>query len=247
LKQSALLAREYGVYLHTHLAETEDEESYCLQKFGYRPVGYMESVDWIGEDVWFAHAVYVNNDEVQKFSHTGCGVAHCPTSNMRLASGIAPIREYLAAGVNVGIGVDGSASNDGSNLLGETRQAMLLARVREGISGYSRSIDPTRELMTARQAIWLGTRGGAAVLGRDDIGSLEAGKCADFFAINLNQIDYGGALHDPVSAVIFCSPVKVDYNIVGGQFVVRDGDLVNLDSRKLIEDHNRLARQLLEL
>ncbi|MFN2126304.1 MAG: 8-oxoguanine deaminase [Anaerolineales bacterium] len=246
LKQSALLAREYGVHLHTHLAETEDEESYCLNKFGYRPVGYMESVDWLGEDVWFAHGVYVNNAEVQKFSHTGCGVAHCPTSNMRLASGIAPIREYLAAGVNVGIGVDGSASNDGSNILGETRQAMLLARVQEGISGYSRSIDPTRKLMTARQAIWLGTRGGAAVLGREDIGSLEQGKCADFFAINLNQIDYGGALHDPVSAVIFCSHVKVDYNVVGGQFVVKGGEIVNLDTRKLIDDHNKLARQLVE-
>jgi cytosine/adenosine deaminase-related metal-dependent hydrolase len=246
LKQSALLAREYGVHLHTHLAETEDEESYCLQKFGYRPVGYMESVDWVGEDVWFAHAVYVNDVEIQKFSHTGCGVAHCPTSNMRLASGIAPIREYLAAGVNVGIGVDGSASNDGSNMIGEARQAMLLARVREGISGYSRSIDPTRKLMTARQAIWLGTRGGAAVLGRKDIGSLEPGKCADFFAINLNQIDYSGALHDPVSAVIFCAPVKVDYNLVGGQFVVKGGELVSLDSGKLVYDHNKLARLLLE-
>jgi cytosine/adenosine deaminase-related metal-dependent hydrolase len=246
LKQSALLAREYGVHLHTHLAETEDEESYCLQKFGYRPVGYMESVDWVGEDVWFAHAVYVNDVEIQNFSHTGCGVAHCPTSNMRLASGIAPIREYLAAGVNVGIGVDGSASNDGSNMIGETRQAMLLARVREGISGYSRSIDPTRKLMTARQAIWLGTRGGAAVLGRKDIGSLEPGKCADFFAINLNQIDYSGALNDPVSAVIFCAPVKVDYNLVGGKFVVKGGELVKLDSGKLVEDHNRLARLLLE-
>jgi cytosine/adenosine deaminase-related metal-dependent hydrolase len=246
LKQSALLAREYGVHLHTHLAETEDEESFCLEKFGYRPVGYMESVDWIGEDVWFAHAVYVNNAEVQKFSHTGCGVAHCPTSNMRLASGIAPIREYLASGVNVGVGVDGSASNDGSNMLGETRQAMLLARVREGISGYSRSIDPTRELMTARQALWLGTRGGAAVLGRKDIGSLEPGKCADFFAINLNHIDYSGALHDPVSAVIFCAPVKVDYNVVGGQFVVKGGELVNHDAKNLVEDHNKLARQLIE-
>lgn len=245
LKQSASLAREYGVHLHTHLAETEDEESFCVQKFGYRPVGYMESVDWVGEDVWFAHTVYVNDDEVQKFAHTGCGVAHCPTSNMRLASGIAPIKEYLAAGVNVGLGVDGSASNDGSNLLGETRQAMLVARVREGISGYSLSNDPNRKLMTARQALWLGTRGGAAVLGRNDIGSLESGKCADFFAINLNKLDYTGALHDPVSAVIFCTPAKVDYNIVGGKFVVKNGELMNLDVGKLVEEHNKLARQLL--
>ncbi len=246
MKQSAALAREYGVHLHTHLAETEDEESFCLQKFGYRPVGYMESVDWVGEDVWFAHAVYVNEAEVQKFAHTGCGVAHCPSSNMRLASGIAPIKEYVAAGVNVGLGVDGSASNDGSHLLAEARQSLLLARVREGITGYSLSNDPNRKLMTAREALWLATRGGAAVLGRQDIGSLEPGKCADFFAINLNRLDYAGALHDPVSAVIFCAPVKADYNLVGGKFVVKDGELVNLDAGKLVEEHNNLAKQLLE-
>ncbi|HBX71307.1 MAG TPA: 8-oxoguanine deaminase [Chloroflexi bacterium] len=246
MKQSAALAREYGVHLHTHLAETEDEESFCQQKFGYRPVGYMESLDWIGSDVWFAHAVYVNAAEVQQFAHTGCGVAHCPSSNMRLASGIAPIREYVAAGVNVGLGVDGSASNDGSHLLGEARQAMLLARVREGITGYSLSNDPNRKLMTARQALWLGTRGGAAVLGRNDIGSLEPGKCADFFTIDLNRLDYAGALHDPVSALVFCAPVKADYTVVGGKFVVKEGHLVNLEVGKLIEEHNRLALQLLE-
>ena len=246
MKQSAALAREYGVHLHTHLAETEDEESFCLQKFGYRPVGYMESVDWVGDDVWFAHAVYVDDAEVQKFAHTGCGVAHCPISNMRLASGIAPVKKYIAAGVNVGLGVDGSASNDGSHLLEEARQAMLVSRVRDGMTGYSLSNDPNRKLMTARQALWLGTRGGAAVLGRDDIGSLEPGKCADFFAINLNRLDYAGALHDPVSAVLFCSPVKVDYTIVGGKFVVQGGELVNLEVGKLVAEHNSLAKQLLE-
>jgi len=247
MKQSAILAREYGVYLHTHLAETEDEESFCLQKFGYRPVGYMEAVDWIGDDVWFAHAVYVNDAEVQKFAHTGCGVAHCPTSNMRLASGIAPIKEYIAAGVNVGVGVDGSASNDSSHLLGEARQALLVSRVRDGVTGFSLSNEPDRKLMTARQALWLGTRGGAAVLGRSDIGSLEPGKCADFFAIDLNQLDYAGALHDPIAAVLFCSPVKADYTVVGGEFIVKDGHLVNLDCGKLVEEHNRLSMQLLEI
>ncbi len=246
MKQSAALARQYGVHLHTHLAETEDEESFCLQKFGYRPVGYMESVDWVGSDVWFAHAVYVNDAEVQKFAHTGCGVAHCPTSNMRLASGIAPIKKYLAAGINVGIGVDGSASNDGSHLLNEARQALLVSRVRDGVTGFSLSNDPNRKLMAARQALWLGTRGGAAVLGRDDIGSLEPGKCADFFAINLNRLDYAGALHDPVSAVIFCAPVKVDYTVVGGEFVVQEGQLVNLEIGKLVEEHNRLVFELLD-
>jgi 8-oxoguanine deaminase len=244
MKQSAKLAREYGVHLHTHLAETEDEEQFCLQRFGHRPVGYMQQVDWVGEDVWFAHAVWVNEAEIQVFAQHHCGVAHCPTSNMRLASGIAPVKEYRAAGVNVGLGVDGSASNDGSDLLAEVRQAMLLARVKEGITGYSLSNDPNRKLLTARDALWLGTRGGAAVLGRDDIGSLEAGKCADFFAINLDRLDYAGALHDPVSAVIFCQPQHVDYTVVGGKFVVKEGHLVNLDEGMLIEKHNAAAKRL---
>ncbi len=244
MKQSAKLAREYGVHLHTHLAETEDEEQFCLQRFGHRPVGYMQEVDWVGEDVWFAHAVWVNKDEIQVFAEHHCGVAHCPTSNMRLASGIAPIQQYRAAGVNVGLGVDGSASNDGSHLLGEARQAMLLARVKEGITGFSLSDDPSRKLMTAREALWLGTRGGAAVLGRQDIGRLEKGKCADFFAINLNRLDYAGALHDPVAAVVFCQPGRVDYTVVGGRFIVKEGQLVTIDEGELIEKHNRAAKRL---
>ncbi len=246
MRQSAALARQYGVHLHTHLAETEDEEQFCLQKFGYRPVSYMQSVDWVGEDVWFAHAVYVNGEEVQTFAKHGCGVAHCPSSNMRLASGIAPVKEYLAAGVNVGLGVDGSASNDGSHMLAEARQAMLLARLKEGITGYSLSNDPSRKLMTGRDALCLATRGGAAVLGRSDIGSLEAGKCADFFAINLNHLDYAGALHDPVAAAVFCHPVRADYTVVGGRFVVRDGQLVTANEQKLVERHNKAAKRLLD-
>ncbi len=246
MKQSAKLAREYGVHLHTHLAETEDEEQFCLQKFGHRPVGYMQAVDWVGDDVWFAHAVWVNDDEIKVFAKHNCGVAHCPTSNMRLASGIAPIREYRAAGVNVGLGVDGSASNDGSHLLAEARQALLLSRAKEGITGFSLSNDPNRKLMTAREALYLGTRGGAAVLGRKDIGSLEAGKCADFFAVNLNRIDYAGAQHDPVSALVFCQPVRVDYTVVGGRFIVKEGRVATLDEGKLIEKHNRASKRLLE-
>ncbi|MBI1793709.1 MAG: 8-oxoguanine deaminase [Chloroflexi bacterium] len=254
MKQSAKLAREYGVHLHTHLAETEDEEQFCLQKFGHRPVGYMQEVDWVGDDVWFAHAVWVNAKEIQVFAKHKCGVAHCPTSNMRLASGIAPIREYRAAGVNVGLGVDGSASNDGSHLLAEIRQAMLLSRVKEGITGFSATPSPAgrgqgegeRKLMSAREALYLGTRGGAAVLGRKDIGSLEPGKCADFFAINLNRLDYAGAQHDPVSAIVFCQPRKVDYTVVGGKFIVKEGQLVTVDERKLIEKHNRASKKLLE-
>ena len=244
LKQSAQLARHYGVHLHTHLAETEDEEQFCLQKFGHRPVGYMQEVDWVGEDVWFAHAVWVNDEEIQVFAKHNCGVAHCPTSNMRLASGIAPIKEYRAAGVNVGLGVDGAASNDGSHLLAEVRNAMLVARVKEGITGYSLSNDPNRKLMTAREALYLGTRGGAAVVGRTDIGSLESGKCADFFAINLNRIGFSG-MHDPVAAVVFGQPVNADYTVVGGKFVVKEGQLVTVEEGKLIERHTRAAKRLL--
>jgi cytosine/adenosine deaminase-related metal-dependent hydrolase len=248
MKESAKLARKYGVHLHTHLAETEDEEQFCLQKFGYRPVGYMQSVDWVGSDVWFAHSVYVNDEEIGVFAKHNCGVAHCPTSNMRLASGIAPVKQYLAAGVSVGLGVDGSASNDGSHLLAEVRQAMLLSRLKEGITGYSLSNDPNRKLMTAREALWLGTRGGAAVLGRTDIGSLESGKCADFFAINLNRLEYaGGAVHDPVSAVVFCQPAQVDYTVVGGKFVVKEGQLVTIDKGKLVEQHNKAAKRLVNI
>ena len=245
MKQSAVLAREYGVHLHTHLAETEDEEQFCLQKFGHRPVGYMQEVGWVGGDVWFAHAIWLNDEEIQVFARHHCGVAHCPMSNMRLASGIAPIKEYRKAGVNVGIGVDGSASNDGSHLLGEVRQAMMLARVREGITGFSLSADPNRKLMTAREALFLGTRGGAAVLGRKDIGSLEVGKCADFFAVNMNRLDYAGAGHDPVSAVVFCQPVRVDYTVVGGKFIVRQGQLMTVDEGILVEKHNQASKKLL--
>jgi 8-oxoguanine deaminase len=245
MKQSAKLARKYGVHLHTHLAETEDEEKFCIERFGKRPVEYMQEVGWVGEDVWFAHAVYVNQDEIKVFAKHQCGVAHCPTSNMRLASGIAPLKEYLAAGVNVGLGVDGSASNDGAHLLSEVRNAMLVSRLKEGITGYSLSDDPNRKLMTARQALYLGTRGGAAVLGRNDIGSLEAGKCADFFAVNLNQLGFAG-MHDPVSAVVFGQPVNVDYTVVNGKFVVKEGQLVTVDRGQLIERHNKAAKRLLQ-
>ncbi|MEW6287729.1 MAG: 8-oxoguanine deaminase [Chloroflexota bacterium] len=245
MKQSAKLAREYGVHLHTHLAETEDEEQFCLQKFGHRPVGYMQEVDWVGGDVWFAHAVWVNDEEIQVFAKHNCGVAHCPTSNMRLASGIAPVKAYRKAGVNVGLGVDGSASNDGSHLLAEVRNAMLVSRVKEGITGFSLSNDPNRKLMTAREALYLGTRGGAAVLGRTDIGSLEPGKCADFFAVNLNRIEFTG-MHDPAAAIVFGQPVRVDYTVVGGKFIVKEGRVVTVDEGKLIEKHNRSAKRLLE-
>jgi len=245
MRQSAVLAREYGVYLHTHLAETKDEEVFCQEKFGFRPVAYMDVLNWVGSDVWFAHSVYVNQDEIRLYTQTGCGVAHCPTSNMRLASGIAPILDMLNAGVKVGLGVDGSASNDGSHLLEEARQAMMVARLRSAFSGASLSDEEAPPLMTARQALEIVTRGSAAVLGRTDIGSLEAGKCADFFAVNLNHLDYAGALHDPVAALVFCAPVGADYTVVGGEFVVKERNFVTVDLPRLVEDHNQAARRLL--
>jgi 8-oxoguanine deaminase len=246
MRESALLARQHGVQLHTHLAETEDEEQFCLRMFGHRPVAYMQELGWMGADVWFAHAVWVSPTEISEFAAQGCGVAHCPTSNMRLASGIAPVREYLEAGVKVGLGVDGSASNDGSHLLAEVRQTMLLARVKEGITGFSLSNDPNRRLMSARQALWLGTRGGAAVLGRQDVGSLAAGKCADFFAVQLERLEFAGAAHDPVSALVFCQPRRVDYLAVGGRWVVKEGNLMTVDEAQLLRHHNRLSKSLLE-
>ena len=250
MKQSAALARHYHVHLHTHLAETQDEEAFCMQIFGKRPVEAMQALDWVGEDVWFAHSVYVNEEEIEVYRRTGCGVAHCPSSNMRLASGAAPIQEMLHAGVKVGLGVDGSASNDGSHLLGEVRQAMLLARLRAGMLGASLSSSetkhPSKRIMSAREALSIATRGGAAVLGRSDIGSLEVGKCADFAAISLNRIDYTGALHDIVAALVFCSPLQVDYTIVAGKFIVRQGQLTTVDLPNLIQRHQRAASRLVQ-
>jgi 8-oxoguanine deaminase len=235
MRESAHLARAYKVHLHTHLAETRDEEDFCLQKFGKRPVDYAEHLEWLGSDVWFAHSVWVNDAEIARYATTGTGIAHCPSSNMRLASGIAPITKMLNARVNVGLGVDGSASNDSSHLLAEARQAMLLQRV---------GGDP--KALTARQALELGTLGGARVLGRDDIGALEQGKAADFIAVNVNRLDFAGALHDPVSALVFCTPPRVDLSVINGKIVVENGELTTVDLPPVIERHNRLAREMVE-
>lgn len=244
MRQSAELARKYHVHLHTHLAETQDEEEFCLKQVGFRPVDYMEEVNWLADDVWFAHAVHVKPEEAERFARHGCGVAHCPSSNMRLASGIAPLWEYLRAGVNVGLGVDGSASNDSSHLLAEARQAMLLARLRAGLEGASLSGKDTPPILTAREVLEMATRGGAVVLGRKDIGSLEKGKCADFLAMNMDQIDYTGSLQDPVAALVFCSPVKVNHLYVQGRPIIRDGHLLTLDLPRLIKKHNQAAARL---
>lgn len=254
LRESAALARDKGVMLHTHLCETLDEERYTLERFGKRPVEWMEGLDWTGPDVWYAHAIHVDDDEIRLFAATGCGAAHCPCSNMRLASGIAPVKKYMAAGVKVGLGVDGSASNDGSNMLAEVRQAMLLARLRLGLmppEGPRKHalLPPSHPLragewMTAREALELATLGGASVLGRDDIGSLEPGKCADFFTLDLNSLQFAGGLHDPVAAVVFCSPQSAKTTVVNGRVVVEDGNIVTMDMAPVIRDHNRLSLAL---
>lgn len=244
MRQSAALARAHDLHMHTHLAETQDEEQFCIETFGHRPVAFMETLDWIGPDVWFAHSVHMNSAEIDLYAQTGCGVAHCPSSNMRLASGIAPIVEMLTAGVKVGLGVDGSASNDSSHMLAETRQAMLVSRLGAGVEGASLSGDDVPPLMTARQALEIATRGGAKVLGREDIGSLEVGKCADFFAVNLNRLEFAGALLDQLAALVFCAPVRADHTVVGGNFVVKEGQLTNVDLPVLIEKHNQAAARL---
>lgn len=241
MRQSAALARQYKVRLHTHLAETIDEEEFCLSEFGHRPMAYAEELDWAGDDVWFAHAVHINHDEARRMAKAGIGVAHCPSSNMRLSSGIAPIRRFRKEGVDVGLGVDGSASNDSSHMLAEARQALLISRLGSAVAP---EIDELPGMMAAREALEIATLGGAAVLGRQDIGALEVGKQADFIAIDLNRIDFAGGLHDPVAATVLCQPAKVDYNVVGGQMVVKEGHLTTLEMEAVIEKHNQAAARL---
>ncbi len=240
MRQSAAQARAAGVTLHTHLAETMDEEEFCRERFGMPPFAYAESLDWAGGDVWFAHAVFPGEGGVEWLAATGTGVAHCPSSNMRLASGIAPVRDYLAAGVRVGLGVDGSASNDGGHLLGEARQAMLLARlaVAPGVGEGG--------LMPARAALELATLGGAAALGRDDIGSLRPGMCADFAAFPTARIGLAGALHDPVAALVLCGPFFAAHTYVHGRALVSGGRPATVELERLIERHNRAARRLVQ-
>ncbi|MCB2224069.1 MAG: 8-oxoguanine deaminase [Actinobacteria bacterium] len=239
MRRTAELARAHGVRLHTHLAETADEEGFCLETFGARPVAYAEEVGWAGPDVWYAHGVFIDDGEIARMAGAGTGVAHCPSSNMRLASGIAPVARYLAAGVPVGLGVDGSASNDGSHMLGEARLAMLLARL-----NAAPSLEGGPQ-MAARTALEMATLGGAAVLGRDDIGSLAAGRCADFFTLDLGRIEYAGGLHDPVAAALLCAPTPAVHTYVQGRAVVSGGECTCLlHEGHWIEEHNRAAMRL---
>ena len=234
MRESRALAEAYGVRCHTHLAETLDEERFCLEQFGRRPVEYAEELGWAGDDVWWAHCVHVNDAEMRRMAHNGTGVAHCPTSNMRLGSGIAPVRRMLDLGVRVGLGVDGSASNDGSHMLAEARQALLLQRV----GGNPKAL-------SAQEALELATWRGAQVLGRDDIGRLAPGMAADFIGIRLDRVEYAGALHDPLAAVVFCAPVPVDLVVVNGRVVVEDGQLTTVELGPVLEQHNRISRAML--
>ena len=234
MRQSAELARSYGVHLHTHLAETLDEALYCAAAFGRTPVELAEELGWVGQDVWHAHMVHPTATEISRLGQTSTGVAHCPSSNMRLASGIAPLKQLWQAGARIGLGVDGSASNDGSHMLAEARQALLLHRVMGAPS-----------TITAREALWLATRGGAAVLGRDDIGYLAAGMAADFIGYRLDALALAGrAVHDPLAALVFCAPQQVALSVINGRVRIQEQQFLDVDLPKLIERHNTIARAL---
>jgi cytosine/adenosine deaminase-related metal-dependent hydrolase len=232
MRATAVLARRYpGVRLHTHLAETRDEEAFCLEHFGMKPGQYVASLGWEGSDVWFAHVVHPTPTDIGWLARTGSGCAHCPSSNMILASGIAPVRQLIDAGVRVGLGVDGSASNDSNNLAGEARQALLLQRV----GGAS---------LTAREALHLATAGGAAVLGRDDIGVLEAGMAADFTAFRVDGPAFAGARGDIVSALVTCGPPPAWFTVVQGRPIVEEGRFLPYDLGAVAARHEALSRSL---
>ena len=232
MEESAALARRLGLGLHTHLAETLEEEAYCRELYGCTPVEYLERVGWLEGDVWCAHCIHLSQTEIERFGAHGVGVAHCPTSNLRLGAGIAPVRELVDAGVAVGLGVDGSASNERSDLFFEVKQALLVARGRGGPAA-----------MSAREALRLGTRGGAAAIGRDDIGSLEPGKRADIAIWRTDGLELGGA-GDPVAGLVFSGPHRVDRLLVAGEDVVRGGSLVHGEVAEIAREHRKQAARL---
>ncbi|MCC3144300.1 8-oxoguanine deaminase [Halanaerobium sp. Z-7514] len=232
--KSTELARQNGVQLHTHLAETKDEEKFVLDKYGMRPLAYMEKLGWLGEDVWYAHAVHLNSSELEKMAATGTGVSHCPVSNMKLSSGVALVPEMLNKGVPVGLAVDGSASNDSSNMILELKSAFLMHRLIHGIKSLS-----------AEDVLGLATNGGRDVLNQPEIGSLELGKAADMFMINSKRLGWAGGLYDPVSALINQGDTQiVDYTIVNGEIVVEKGELTNVDEKEIVEKANNISAKM---
>lgn len=237
MKETASLARAHRVRLHTHLAETEDEEKYCREKFGKNPLALMEEVGFVGEDVFFAHGVFFNDDELRTLAETKTSIAHCPSSNMRLGSGIARVKEMLDRGINVGIGVDGSASNDTSDMLGELRNAMLLQRVKYGASA-----------LTAGDAFLMGTGNGARMLNFTQLGKIKQGWLADLALFNINKLEYTGSLSDPLAALLFAGiSHQTEYTIVNGKVVVDKGRLVGEKEETIIEKGNAISRRLLEM
>ena len=234
LRETLRLGRRHAVQLHMHVSESMDDVRFSLEKFDVRPVVDLAEQEWVGPDVVFIHAVHVNDEEINILAKTGTKVAHCPSANMRLGSGIAPIRSMLDRGVVVGLAVDGSASNDSSHMLAEVRMSMLLQRVAFG-----------PKAMTSMQALELATLGGADVLGRDDIGSLEPGKAADFIGIHLDRLEYTGALADPLAATVFCAPVNVNLSVINGKLIVQDGHLISIDLPDLVKRHNQLSQNIL--
>jgi len=233
MRETARLARDKGVRLHTHLAETKDEEDYCLEKYGVRPVDLLEKTEWISDDVWLAHGIHFNDEEVARLGRARVGVAHCPSSNMRLGSGVCRVNDLRRAGCPVGLGVDGSASNDSSHALAEARQALLLTRLIYGASA-----------MKIMDALHLATVGGAACLGREDVGTLTPGKAADVAVFSLDDLGYSGA-GDPLAALLLCQPTRVDTLIINGRIVVEGGVLTTLDIQPIIQQHRRKAQQLI--
>ncbi len=241
MRETAKMANALNVGMHTHLAETDNDVAYSIERFGKTPAQYAESLGWVGRGVWHAHCVCLDAHGTSLFARTGTGIAHCPSSNMRLASGIAPVKHWLAAGVNVGLGVDGSASNDAGHMMNEARQAMLLARTKPITANGG---DPAA--LTARQALEMATRGGAAVLNRDDIGHLAPGMCADFVTFDVSGLALAGALHDPLAALVFCLAPNVSYNVTNGRVVVREGQLATVDLPVWVEEHNTIAARLVD-
>jgi len=246
MRESALLARSFkgqNVRLHTHLAENDHDLAYSREKFNCTPAQYAQDLGWLGSDVWHAHCVKLDDEGISLYAATRTGVAHCPCSNMRLASGIAPIRKMLDAGVPVGLGVDGSASNDAAHMVNEARQALLLARVGRSLDQFGCDHGPAE--MTARDVLRMATRGGAEVLGRQDIGHIAPGMCADLALFDLRTLGFaGGAVHDPIGSLMLCASAQAAYTVVNGKVVVRDGQLATVELEPLVVRHNALAVQL---
>jgi 8-oxoguanine deaminase len=233
MQASAELAESLDVRLHTHLAETLDEEDFCLQRFGLRTVDYLDSVGWLGPRTWLAHGIHFNPDEIARLGAAGTGICHCPSSNMRLASGICPTLDLLAAGAPIGLGVDGSASNDASNMILEARQALYIQRLRYGA-----------QKITPQGVLGWATKGSAQLLGRSDIGELAVGKQADLALFKLDELRFSGS-HDPISALLLCGADRADRVMIGGKWRVIDGQVEGLDLKGLIADHSQAARQLI--